>query len=94
MDNSTFENKVVVITGASGGVGKATAWEFAKQGAKISLLARSEAQLEATKKEVEDKGGQTITIVCDVADYQQVEDAAERTERESGGIDVWVNNAR
>ncbi len=57
MDNSTFKNKVVVITGASGGVGRATAWEFAKQGAKISLLARSEAQLEATKKEVEDKGG-------------------------------------
>ena len=93
MKEDEFRNKVVVITGASGGVGRATAWEFAKQGAKIALLARSEVQLEATKKEVEQKGGQAITIVCDVADYNAVEEAAARTERELGEIDVWVNNA-
>ena len=88
-----FRNKVVVITGATGGVGRATAWEFAKQGAKIALLARSEAQLEGTKREVEEKGGQAITIMCDVADAEAVEAAAERTERELGPIDVWINNA-
>lgn len=88
-----FRNKVVVITGATGGVGRATAWEFAKQGAKIALVARSEAQLEGTKREVEEKGGQAITIMCDVADAEAVEAAAERTERELGPIDVWINNA-
>lgn len=93
MANQNFKDKVVVITGASGGVGRATAWEFAKQGAKIALLARSEEQLIATKKEVEEKGGTAITIVCDVADYAQVESAADRTEKELGEIDVWVNNA-
>jgi short-subunit dehydrogenase len=92
MDNSTFKNKVVVITGASGGVGKATAWEFAKQGAKTALLARSKAQLEATKKEVEDKGGQVITIVCDVADYQQVEDCGDQAK--STRFTLWASMNR
>lgn len=93
MNKNEFKDKVVVITGASGGIGRATAWEFAKQGAKIALLARGAQQLEATKKEVEEYGGQAITIVCDVADAQQVEAAAEQTENELGTIDVWVNNA-
>lgn len=88
-----FRNKVIVITGASGGVGRATAWEFAKQGAKIALLARGAEQLEGTKKEVEDLGGTALPIQCDVGDWSQVESAAERTERELGPIDVWVNNA-
>src|SRR5688500_3523027 len=92
MAKDTFRNKVVVITGASGGIGRATAWEFAKQGARIALLARGVAQLEATKKEVESYGGQGLIIVCDVADAQAVEAAAEQTERELGPIDVWVNN--
>jgi NAD(P)-dependent dehydrogenase (short-subunit alcohol dehydrogenase family) len=93
MKEDPFNKKVVVITGASGGVGRATAWEFAKQGAKIALLARSIEQLEGTKKEVEEKGGQAITIQCDVSDAAAVEAAAEQTERELGPIDVWVNNA-
>lgn len=93
MKQNHFKDKVVVITGASGGVGRATAWEFAKQGAKVALLARGTEQLEATKKEVEDYGGQALIIQCDVADANQVEAAAEQTERELGEIDVWVNNA-
>lgn len=93
MNTTEFKDKVVVITGASGGIGRATAWEFAEQGAKIALLARSNVQLEATKLEVEALGGQAITIECDVADAAAVEAAAERTERELGEIDVWVNNA-
>jgi short-subunit dehydrogenase len=88
-----FKDKVVVITGASGGVGRVTAWEFAKQGAKLALLARSMEQLEATKKEVEAYGGQALIIPCDVADAGEVEAAAGRIERELGPIEVWVNNA-
>ena len=94
MENKNdFRDKVVVITGATGGVGRVTAWEFAKQGAKIALIARSAEQLEATKKEVEGYGGTAIMIETDVADANQVEAAAERTEREFGEIDIWINNA-
>src|SRR5947209_9228310 len=93
MKKNEFKNKVVVITGASGGVGRATAWEFARQGAKIALLARGAEQLEATKKEVEDLGGEALPIPCDVAHYDELEQAAERIEEVFGPIDVWVNNA-
>lgn len=93
MKDKEFKDKVVVITGASGGVGRATAWEFAKQGAKVVLLARSDEQLQAARKEVEDLGGQALTITVDVADPDAVEAAADRVEREWGPIDVWVNNA-
>lgn len=93
MTDQTFKNKVVVITGATGGVGRATAWEFAKQGAKVVLLARGQAQLDGTKKEVEALGGQALCIPTDVADPAAVEAAAERAEKEFGPIDVWVNNA-
>lgn len=88
-----FKDKVVVITGATGGVGRATAWEFAKQGSKVVLLARGLEQLEATKKEVEQLGGKALTIPTDVADAHQVEAAAEQAEQAFGAIDVWVNNA-
>lgn len=93
MKQDYYKNKVVVITGATGGVGRATAWEFAKQGAKIALLARGEEQLEATKREVEELGGQALPIKCDVGSWEQVESAAEQTENTFGPIDVWVNNA-
>ena len=90
---NTFKDKVVVITGATGGVGRATAWEFAKQGAKVVLLARDQAQLDGTKKEVEEYGGKALSISVDVADADAVEAAAEQAEQEFGPIDVWVNNA-
>lgn len=93
MKENEFKDKVVVITGASGGIGRATAWEFARQGARIALLARGEEQLAATQKEVNTYGGSALTIPCDVADPDQVEAAAERVEKELGPIDVWVNNA-
>ncbi len=85
--------EIVVITGASAGIGRATARAFAGRGAHIALLARDEERLEATRQEVEQLGGKAIVIVADVADYAQVEAAAERTERELGPIDIWVNNA-
>ena len=85
--------QVVVITGASAGVGRATARAFAAAGARIGLIARGEAGLEAARREIEAAGGQALTIVADVADAAAIETAAERIERELGPIDIWVNNA-
>jgi short-subunit dehydrogenase len=85
--------KVVVVTGASGGVGRATAREFAKCGFRIALLARGVDRLNAAKKEIEDLGGRALVLPTDVADPEQIEAAAEKTEEEFGPIDIWVNNA-
>jgi short-subunit dehydrogenase len=86
-------NEVVVITGASAGVGRATAREFARHGAKIGLISRDRERLEAAKREVERLGGQGLVLPLDVADAGMVEDAAAQVERAFGPIDVWVNNA-
>lgn len=83
----------VVITGASAGVGRASAHEFARNGAKIALIGRDEAALADVRREVEKLGGQAIAIALDVADPIAVEAAATRAEVELGPIDVWVNNA-
>jgi NADP-dependent 3-hydroxy acid dehydrogenase YdfG len=85
--------EVVVITGASAGVGRAVAHEFAKGGAHIGLLARRTEALEAARKEVEALGGRAIAIPTDVADSEQVERAASEVESKFGSIDIWVNNA-
>ncbi len=85
--------KLVVITGASAGVGRATARAFAERGADVALIARGEEGLEAAKREVEELGQQALAISVDVADAQQMLDAADRIERELGVIDIWVNNA-
>jgi short-subunit dehydrogenase len=85
--------QTVVITGASAGVGRATVRAFARRGADISLLARGEDGLEGARHDVEAEGGRALVLPTDVADPDQVEAAAERTEREFGPIDVWVNNA-
>ena len=85
--------QVVVITGASAGVGRATVRAFARQGADIGLLARGLDGLEAARHEVEAEGGRALVLPTDVANAEQVEAAAERVERELGPIDVWVNNA-
>ncbi|AGB33997.1 short-chain dehydrogenase/reductase SDR [Natrinema pellirubrum DSM 15624] len=89
----TKESEVVVITGASAGVGRATARLFAERGAKIGLLARGEDGLEGARDDVEQAGGEAIPVPTDVADPDQVEAAAEAVENEFGPIDVWVNNA-
>ena len=91
--NQALRGKVVVVTGASAGVGRATAREFAQYGTKIALLARGKDGLEAARQEAEAAGSQALVIPTDVADPQQVEDAAARVEQELGPIDVWVNNA-
>ena len=84
---------VVVVTGASGGVGRATAVEFARRGAAMALLARGEEGLAGACRDVEAVGGQALPIVADVADHIDVESAAAQVERELGPIDVWVNSA-
>jgi NAD(P)-dependent dehydrogenase (short-subunit alcohol dehydrogenase family) len=85
--------EVVVITGASAGVGRATACAFARRGAHIGLLARGREGLDGARREVESLGGKAIAVATDVADAAQVESAAEAVEREFGPIDVWINNA-
>src|SRR4051812_33666739 len=85
--------EVIVITGASAGVGRATAREFARRGACIGLLARGRIALEATKKEVEELGGRAIVLLVDVANYDDVDAAAIEVERTFGPITTWINNA-
>jgi short-subunit dehydrogenase len=88
-----MESKTVVLTGASAGVGRATAREFARNGARIALLARNEDALEAAAQEVRSEGGTALVIPTDVSENDQVEAAAARAESELGPIDVWVNDA-
>jgi len=85
--------RVVVITGASGGIGRASARLFAGEGDHVVLLARGSAGLEAAAREVRDLGGHALTISVDTADHHAVEHAAARVEAEIGPIDVWVNDA-
>ncbi len=85
--------EVVVVTGASAGVGRAIAHAFAKRGAHIGLVARGEHGLTGAQEEVASFGGKALVLPTDVADHEQVEAAAEAVEREFGPIDVWVNDA-
>ncbi len=85
--------RVVVVTGASAGVGRATAHAFARSGADVALLARGETSLRAAAAECEAHGVTALPIVCDVSDAAAVEAAAARAEAELGPLDVWVNNA-
>ncbi|HEY1191675.1 MAG TPA: SDR family oxidoreductase [Gemmata sp.] len=89
----TKRGEVVVVTGASAGIGRATVREFAKHGARIGLIARGRDGLEAAKQEIEAAGGTALVLPADVADAEQVDRAAERVENELGPIDVWVNDA-
>jgi NAD(P)-dependent dehydrogenase (short-subunit alcohol dehydrogenase family) len=87
------KREVVVITGASAGVGRATVREFARHGAFIGLIARGKDGLQAASREVEELGGRALVLPCDVADARALEAAAAEVEREFGPIDIWINNA-
>lgn len=86
-------SEVVVITGATAGVGRATAERFARDGARIALLARGERGLEGTARAVEQLGGTALPIPTDIASHEAVEAAAQQAEEKLGEIDVWINNA-
>lgn len=85
--------EVVVITGASAGVGRAVARRFARKGASIGLIARGRDALEAACRDVESLGGRAVTLPADVCSAAQVEEAAAAVEQRFGPIDVWINNA-
>jgi NAD(P)-dependent dehydrogenase (short-subunit alcohol dehydrogenase family) len=86
-------NEVIVVTGASAGLGRAIVERFARDGSAIGLIARGRERLEQARASVEALGGRALVLPVDVADADAVENAAERVERELGPIDVWINNA-
>jgi NAD(P)-dependent dehydrogenase (short-subunit alcohol dehydrogenase family) len=87
------KHEIVVITGASAGVGRATVREFARHGAYIGLIARGTDGLEGARREVEALGGKALVLPADVSDPAQVDAAAAQVERELGPIDIWINDA-
>lgn len=89
----TARSEIVVVTGASAGVGRAIAREFARHGATVGLLARSRDGLQGAQRDVERLGGRALAVTTDVSDHRQVEQAAARIEDELGPIDIWINNA-
>jgi short-subunit dehydrogenase len=89
----SLEGKVVAITGASAGIGRATVREVAARGAHVGLIARGEERLHAAAQEVREQGRRACVAPADVADAEAVERAAERIEAELGPIDVWINVA-
>jgi NAD(P)-dependent dehydrogenase (short-subunit alcohol dehydrogenase family) len=93
MTKQDFKDKVVVVTGASAGLGRTIVREFARHGATIALLARGEEGLNAAVKEAGNYGAKAKAYPTDVGDPEQVEAAAEAIEKELGPIAVWVNNA-
>jgi NADP-dependent 3-hydroxy acid dehydrogenase YdfG len=91
--NRSMHGTVVVVTGASAGVGRAAARAFGARGATVGLIARGEEALEAAAREVREAGGQALALPADVAHAHEVKAAAERADAELGTIDVWVNDA-
>jgi NAD(P)-dependent dehydrogenase (short-subunit alcohol dehydrogenase family) len=87
------QREVVVITGASAGVGRATAREFGRRGARVALVARGRDGLEAARREIESFGGEALVLPLDVADHDAMEQAAATVEERFGPIDIWINNA-
>lgn len=85
--------EIVVVTGASAGIGRAVVRRFARDGARIGLIARGAERLEAARREVEALGGEALVVQADVADAQAVDAAAGIVEEAFGPIDIWINNA-
>lgn len=85
--------EVVMITGASAGLGRAITREFARRGARLGLIARDEDRLESAVREAQKLGGQAIALPADVADAEEVQKAGDRLEQEFGPFDIWINNA-
>lgn len=90
---SSTKSPVVIITGASAGIGRAVAVAFGKEGWRIALIARGRGRLESTAREVEKAGGQALIFAADVADAQAMEAVAAQVVSTWGGLDIWINNA-
>jgi NAD(P)-dependent dehydrogenase (short-subunit alcohol dehydrogenase family) len=88
-----MRSEAVVVTGASGGVGRAVARAYGRRGARVALLARGEAGLRAAADDVRSAGGTPLAVPVDVADYDQVMSAADHIETELGPIGIWINAA-
>ncbi len=88
-----MESQTVVVTGASAGIGRATARLFGERGASVGLIARGQAGLDGAARDVEEAGGKALAVSADVADYEQVTAAARQIEEHLGPIGVWVNIA-
>jgi NAD(P)-dependent dehydrogenase (short-subunit alcohol dehydrogenase family) len=88
-----MDSQTVVVTGASAGIGRATARLFGQRGDRVGLIARGQAGLEGAARDVEEAGGKAVAVSADVADYEQVTAAARQIEETLGPIDVWVNVA-
>src|SRR5687768_5327744 len=88
-----ISQQVVVVTGASSGIGRETARMMARRGASIVLVARDEAMLREVAAEIETAGGQALVAAADVSDAAQVQQVADRAVAHFGRIDAWVNNA-
>jgi NAD(P)-dependent dehydrogenase (short-subunit alcohol dehydrogenase family) len=86
-------SEVVVVTGASAGLGRAMAREFAGHGARLGLIARNRERLDQAVQEAAELGGEAIALPADVANQQEVEMAADEVERRFGPIDIWINDA-
>jgi short-subunit dehydrogenase len=93
MSSTHLQRQVVAVTGASGGIGRAVAREFARHGAAVGLIARGRAGLEGAGRDVEELGGIACIAPADVAEFGEVQAAAATIEQKLGPIDVWVNNA-
>ncbi|HEX3854937.1 MAG TPA: SDR family NAD(P)-dependent oxidoreductase, partial [Polyangiaceae bacterium] len=88
----TLQDRVVVVTGGSAGLGRATAVAFAKRGAQVAILARDADRLEDAEAEIAAYGGRCLALPIDVADAGAVDEAADTIEATLGPIDIWVNN--
>jgi len=88
-----FQDRSVVITGASSGIGRATALMFAEQGASVTLVARRDAPLHELAAECERAGGRALVVTADVRDEQAMREVARQAVEAFGKIDVWVNDA-
>jgi NAD(P)-dependent dehydrogenase (short-subunit alcohol dehydrogenase family) len=88
-----LDKQVVVVTGASSGIGRETALQFAARGAKVVAAAQGEEGLQSLVRQIEEQGGAAIAQVCDVANVEQVKALADKAVHEYGRIDTWVNNA-
>jgi len=88
-----LEGKVAVVTGASSGIGEATAEALAAEGASVAAAARRKDRLDGLAQRIEDNGGRVLTVECDVTDEEQAHELIRQTERELGRVDILVNNA-